>query len=183
MGKEISPIMSNSLFDKILPQVMSISEKLSQKYPEGAKVAEHLIAKLIQAPALWASMKERIKAQGLHPEALKAWAQDGKEFVLSNEQVKSILGHELIAKISAKLNTSQEKIIEQAQAFLPLAIGLLQEADARLQKSSVFQWISKTISETFSNSLSSSKPEPSPKSHDSSNTAGDSTNTNSTPSS
>jgi|GEM_PF-5535311 len=139
--------MSSSIIDKLMPQLMNVSEKLSKRYPEGAKVAEQLIVQLMQAPLLWGSMKERIKAQGINPEALKAWAKDGKEFLLSHEQVKTILGHEMIAQLSQKLNTSQEKIIEQAQSFLPLAIGLIQEAEARLQKAPWYQWISSTLGE------------------------------------
>lgn len=147
---------SAQILEKLMPHLMSLADTLSKRFPEGAKFAEAFVAQLVSAPSQWEAIKQRLVANGLNPELIKTWAKDGKEMILSHEQVKAILGSELTQKLSEKLNISQEKLVKQAETVLPVALAILQEAESKLQSSSFFKWASTTIRGFFGEGSKSS---------------------------
>ena len=52
---------------------------------------------------------DELKKRGI-PEKAKAWMEDGKKFVMSQEQVKKFLGDERIHRLSEKLKTTPDQL-------------------------------------------------------------------------
>jgi hypothetical protein len=61
---------------------------------------------------------EEVKKRGI-PEKAKAWVEDGKKFVLSQDQVKKLLGDERIKKVAEKLKTTPDQLATLLGEALP----------------------------------------------------------------
>jgi len=82
----------NELFQKALTT-------LTTKAPEAAKALKAMIDE-------YGGVQNFITAT----EKAKTWIQDGKEFVLSQDQVKKLMGDERIQKVAEKLKTTPDRL-------------------------------------------------------------------------
>jgi hypothetical protein len=78
---------------------------------------------------------EELKKRGL-PEKAKAWIADGKKFVLSQDQVKKLLGDERIKKVAEKLKTTPDQLATLLGEALPPVLQKIEAARLKLESAS-----------------------------------------------
>lgn len=78
---------------------------------------------------------EELKKRGI-PEKAKAWVEDGKKFVLSQEQVKKLLGDERIRKVAEKLKTTPDQLATLLGEALPPILQKVEAARLKLEEAS-----------------------------------------------
>jgi uncharacterized protein YidB (DUF937 family) len=70
-------------------------------------------------------------------EKLKVWVSDGKDFILSHEQVQKLLGHERIQKIAEKAALAPEKVVQVLAEILPPLVQKLEALGNQIPENSV----------------------------------------------
>ena len=78
---------------------------------------------------------EELKKRGL-PEKAKAWVQDGKKFVMSQDQVKKLLGDERIKLVAEKLKTTPDQLATLLGEALPPILEKVELARVKLEEAS-----------------------------------------------
>ena len=78
---------------------------------------------------------DELKKRGL-PEKAKAWVQDGKKFVMSQEQVKKLLGDERIKLVADKLKTTPDQLATLLGEALPPILEKVELARVKLEEAS-----------------------------------------------
>ncbi len=78
---------------------------------------------------------EEVKKRGI-PEKAKAWIEDGKKFVLSQEQVKKLLGDERIKKVAEKLKTTPDQLATLLGEALPPILQKFEAARLKVEEAS-----------------------------------------------
>jgi uncharacterized protein YidB (DUF937 family) len=76
-----------------------------------------------------------VRKRGL-PDKAKVWLEDGKKFVMSQEQVKKLLGDERIAKIAEKLKTTPDQLATLLGEALPPILAKLEVARSKVEEAS-----------------------------------------------
>jgi uncharacterized protein YidB (DUF937 family) len=78
---------------------------------------------------------EEVKKRGI-PEKAKAWVEDGKKFVLSQDQVKKLLGDERIKKVAEKLKTTPDQLATLLGEALPPILEKIELARTKMEEAS-----------------------------------------------
>lgn len=78
---------------------------------------------------------DEVKKRGI-PEKAKAWVEDGKKFVLSQEQVKKLLGDERIKKVAEKLKTTPDHLATLLGEALPPILQKVELARSKIEEAS-----------------------------------------------
>ena len=78
---------------------------------------------------------DELKKRGL-PEKAKAWVQDGKKFVMSQDQVKKLLGDERIKLVAEKLKTTPDQLATMLGEALPPILEKVELARVKLEEAS-----------------------------------------------
>ena len=78
---------------------------------------------------------DELKKRGI-PEKAKAWVEDGKKFVLSQDQVKKLLGDERIKKVAEKLKTTPDQLATMLGEALPPILEKIELARVKLEEAS-----------------------------------------------
>jgi uncharacterized protein YidB (DUF937 family) len=78
---------------------------------------------------------DELKKRGI-PEKAKAWIEDGKKFVLSQDQVKKLLGDERIQKVAEKLKTTPDQLATLLGEALPPILQKLEVARQKVEEAS-----------------------------------------------
>ncbi|GEM_PF-3395712 len=78
---------------------------------------------------------DELKKRGI-PEKAKAWVEDGKKFVLSQEQVKKLLGDERIHRLAEKLKTTPDQLATMLGEALPPILDKIEMARVKLEEAS-----------------------------------------------
>ncbi|MBS1962908.1 MAG: hypothetical protein JST04_11875 [Bdellovibrionales bacterium] len=78
---------------------------------------------------------EEIKKRGI-PEKAKVWLEDGKKFVLSQDQVKKLLGDERIHKLAEKLKTTPDQLATLLGEALPPILQKIEFARSKIEEAS-----------------------------------------------
>ena len=78
---------------------------------------------------------DELKKRGL-PEKAKAWVQDGKKFVMSQDQVKKLLGDERIKLVAEKLKTTPDQLATLLGEALPPILEKVELARVKLEEAS-----------------------------------------------
>jgi uncharacterized protein YidB (DUF937 family) len=76
-----------------------------------------------------------VKKRGI-PEKAKVWIEDGKKFVLSQDQVKKLLGDERIKKVAEKLKTTPDQLAIMLGEALPPILEKLEAARVKVEEAS-----------------------------------------------
>ena len=76
-----------------------------------------------------------VKKRGI-PEKAKVWLEDGKKFVLSQEQVKKLLGDERIQKVAEKLKTTPDQLATLLGEALPPILQKIEVARLKVEEAS-----------------------------------------------
>lgn len=78
---------------------------------------------------------DEVKKRGI-PEKAKAWLEDGKKFVLSQDQVKKLLGDERIKKVAEKLKTTPDQLATLLGEALPPILQKIELARSKIEEAS-----------------------------------------------
>lgn len=78
---------------------------------------------------------DELKKRGI-PEKAKAWVEDGKNFVMSQEQVKKFLGDDRIHRLSEKLKTTPDQLATLLGEALPPILGKLEKTRVKIEEAS-----------------------------------------------
>jgi len=78
---------------------------------------------------------EELKKRGI-PEKAKAWLEDGKNFVLSQDQVKKLLGDERIKRLAEKLKTTPDQLAILLGEALPPILQKIEMARQKIESAS-----------------------------------------------
>lgn len=70
-------------------------------------------------------------------EKIATWMKDGKDFVLSHDQVKRLLENDKIRGAAAALGTTQEKLTEQLTKILPEVLKAIEAAQKKVPSDSL----------------------------------------------
>jgi len=108
------------------------TQALNAKYPD---IAKTLKATLDQYGGVGGFI-EQLKSQATQ-EKLKTWFKDGKQFVLSQEQVQKLIGNEKLKAIAAKLSTTPEQITAQLAQVLPPLLEKMQAVSSAIPENSI----------------------------------------------
>ncbi len=76
-----------------------------------------------------------VRKRGL-PDKAKIWLEDGKKFVMSQDQVKKLLGDERVAKIAEKLKTTPDQLATMLGEALPPILAKLEVARLKVEEAS-----------------------------------------------
>jgi len=76
-----------------------------------------------------------LKKRGI-PEKAKAWLEDGKKFVLSQEQVKKLIGDDRIKPLAEKLKTTPDQLATMLGEALPPILEKIELARVKLEEAS-----------------------------------------------
>jgi uncharacterized protein YidB (DUF937 family) len=104
---------------------------LTTKAPEAAKALKAMIDEYGGVSPFIEEMKKR----GI-PEKAKTWIEDGKKFVLSQDQVQKIMGDERIKKAAEKLKTTPDRLATLLGEALPPLLEKLEVAREKLDAAS-----------------------------------------------
>lgn len=108
----------NELFQKILAS-------LTTKAPEAAKALKAMIDE-------YGGVQNFIAVT----EKAKVWIEDGKKFVLSQDQVKKLMGDELIQRVAEKLKTTPDRLAIVLGEALPPVLEKIEAAKAAIDSAS-----------------------------------------------
>lgn len=108
------------------------TQALNAKYPEVAKTLKATLEQFGGA----GGFIEQLKSQATQ-EKLKTWFQDGKQFVLSQEQVQKLIGNERIKAIAEKLSTTPDAIATQLAQVLPPLLEKVQAVSNAIPENSI----------------------------------------------
>ena len=109
--------------------LQTLLQAITQRAPEAAKTLKATIDSHGGIAGFLQAAKERVDR-----EKLEAWLKDGKQLVMTNEQVQKLLGNEKVKQIAEKLGTTQEKVLEQVGAHLPTLLAKIEHAKAEAKK-------------------------------------------------
>lgn len=108
----------NELFQKILAS-------LTTKAPEAAKALKAMIDE-------YGGVQNFIAVT----EKAKVWIEDGKKFVLSQDQVKKLMGDERIQRVAEKLKTTPDRLAIVLGEALPPVLEKIEAAKAAIDSAS-----------------------------------------------
>lgn len=108
------------------------TQALTAKYPD---IAKTLKATLEESGGV-SGFIQQIRDPATQ-EKLKTWFQDGKEFVLSQDQVQKLLGNEKLKAIATKLSTTPEQVTQQLMQILPPLLEKLQKASEAIPENGI----------------------------------------------
>jgi len=100
-----------------------------QKSPEVKKLLQTLVDQSGGLQQFIHSLKDKKTL-----ETLQTWAKDGKEFVLSHEQVKKLLGDARIQAIAQQLKTTPEQVTKILSENLPPILAKIEQIKGALPK-------------------------------------------------
>jgi uncharacterized protein YidB (DUF937 family) len=109
---------------EILNQVKSMIEGQSK-----------VVKALIEEYGGVTNFMNELKKRGI-PEKAKAWLEDGKKFVLSQDQVKKLLGDERIHLLAEKLKTTPDHLATMLGEALPPILEKIELARSKLEEAS-----------------------------------------------
>lgn len=102
-------------------------QTLKTKTPEAARALKAMIDEY--------GGIQNFKEKGV-PEKAKAWLQDGKKFVLSQEQVQKLMGNERIQKVAEKLKTTPDRLATILGEALPPVLEKFEAAKSAINSAS-----------------------------------------------
>jgi len=112
-------------------------ETITQKYPDLTKTVKTTIEQYGGIGGFMHALKDPATQ-----EKLKTWFQDGKHFVMSNEEVQKLLGNEKVKAIAEKLSTTPEVISQQLSQALPPLLEKIQQLQQSIPENS---WVGKAL--------------------------------------
>lgn len=107
-------------------------ETITSKYPELAKTVKATVEQYGGIGGFMQSLKDPATQ-----EKLKTWFQDGKHFVMSNEEVQKLLGNEKVKAIAEKLSTTPDAITQQLAQALPPLLEKMQQLQQAIPENSI----------------------------------------------
>lgn len=129
----------SELFQSLKTSIESGITTLTTKAPEAAKALKAMIDEYGGIQNFIAEISKDVQAQlkekGV-PEKAKAWIEDGKKFVLSQEQVKKLMGNERIQKVAEKLKTTPDRLATLLGEALPPVLEKFEQAKAAIDSAS-----------------------------------------------
>ena len=105
---------------------------VSEKGPEIKKTVQALLDQYGGVSGLIQAMRTPENR-----EKAKVWLKDGKEFILSQEQVQKFLGDERIKKISEKAALAPEKVLQILTEVLPPILQKLEALGKQIPENSL----------------------------------------------
>lgn len=129
----------SDLFQNLKSSIESGITTLTTKAPEAAKALKATIDEYGGIHNFITEISKDIQAQfkekGVSEKA-KAWIEDGKKFVLSQEQVQKLLGNERLKKVAEKLKTTPDRLATLLGEALPPVLEKLEAAKAAVESAS-----------------------------------------------
>ncbi|MBC7386971.1 MAG: hypothetical protein H7301_12530 [Cryobacterium sp.] len=130
---------STNKFSQTLQNLKSAVElgvvTLTTKAPEAAKAVKAMIDEYGGVGNFIQAITKDFQESDVAGKA-KVWIEDGKKFVLSQEQVQKLLGDERIQKISAELKTTPDKLATLLGEALPPILEKVEFARKKLEEAS-----------------------------------------------
>lgn len=112
--------------------VETLTLKASEKLPEAKKTLEALLKETGGIVGLISSLREP-ETQ----EKIKTWMKDGKDFILSHEQIQKLLGDERIQKIAETASVAPEKVLQVLSEVLPPLLQKLESIGSQIPDDSL----------------------------------------------
>lgn len=103
-------------------------QTLKSKTPEAAKAIKAMIDE-------YGGVQNFIAALSV-PEKAKTWIKDGKNFVLSQEQVQKLLGSERMQRVAEKLKTTPDRLATILGEALPPLLEKFEAAKVAIDSAS-----------------------------------------------
>lgn len=108
---------------------------LTTRAPEAAKALKAMIDEYGGIGNFVQAITQDFKDSDVAGKA-KVWIEDGKKFVMSQEQVQKLLGDERIKKVSEQLKTTPDKLAVLLGEALPPILEKVEAAKALLETAS-----------------------------------------------
>jgi uncharacterized protein YidB (DUF937 family) len=125
----------NETFTQLKQQLKSAIEAgittLTTKAPETARAVKAMIDEYGGISPFIEEMKKR----GI-PEKAKTWIEDGKKFVLSQEQVQKLMDDERLKKAAEKLKTTPDRLAVLLGEALPPLLEKIEIARTKIEAAS-----------------------------------------------
>jgi uncharacterized protein YidB (DUF937 family) len=125
----------NETFTQLKQQLKTAFEAglmtLTTKAPEAAKALKAMVDEYGGVTPFIEEMKKR----GI-PEKAKTWIEDGKKFVLSQEQVQKLMDDERLKKAAEKLKTTPDRLAVLLGEALPPLLEKIELARTKIEAAS-----------------------------------------------
>ncbi len=119
---------SERTLQPILNQWIAVA---AQKAPEAAKTLKALLDHLLQQTGGLQGFTQKVVESGILDKA-QTWMKDGKDFVMSREQVQKLIGDARIQAIAAQVKTTPEQVQKILAENLPPLLAKMEQVKSAL---------------------------------------------------
>lgn len=116
------------IFQPILQQWIQV---VAARAPEAVKTLRALLDQILQQSGGLQGFTMKVVESGILDKA-QTWMKDGRDFVLSREQVQKLIGDARIQTIAAQLKTTPEQVQKVLAENLPLLLAKMEQVRSAL---------------------------------------------------
>lgn len=117
---------------------------LAERAPDAAKTMRAFFEQVMSQSGGLQAFSQKVVESGVLDKA-QTWMKDGKDFVMSREQVQKLIGDARIQAIAAQLKTTPEHVQKILAENLPLILAKVEQVKAALPPMSGDSFVGKAV--------------------------------------